>query len=128
MLCLYSALPLGWIMKAMVRGTLFRHLYATILGVFIQYFMYREQFIHPFIMATVTYLLMNFLPRNKVHIYAMIFAMLYLSGQHIYRMITNFGGWEMDVTTFTMLLTARMWSIGFCYKDGAIKDEDLMPE
>lgn len=58
----------------------------------------------------------------------MAFNLLYLSGQHIYRMYTDFGGWEMDITTQTMLLTARLSSLGFCYKDGALKDDQLLKE
>jgi hypothetical protein len=42
-------------------------------------------------------------------------------------MMTNWGGWEMDVTTFTMLLTCRLWSIGFVIADG-ITDEKKLNE
>jgi lysophospholipid acyltransferase 1/2 len=87
--------------------------------------MFRSQIIHPFIMTTVTYILMNVLPRKFQHKVIFVFTLGYLSAQHIYRMITNFGGWDMDVTTFTMLLTCRMSSLAFCYKDGALKDEEL---
>ena len=31
----------------------------------------------------------------------------------------------MDITTFTMVLTARLSSLGFCYKDGEMTDVDL---
>ncbi len=43
-------------------------------------------------------------------------------------MITNFGGWDMDITTYTMILTAKLSALGFCYKDGGEKEEDLLPE
>lgn len=58
----------------------------------------------------------------------MAFVILYLSLQHIMRMINNFGGWDMDVTTYTMMLTARLSSLAFCYSDGGKKDEELLPE
>jgi lysophospholipid acyltransferase 1/2 len=58
----------------------------------------------------------------------MAFNLLYLSGQHIYRMLTNFGGWEMDITTQTMLLVARLSSLGFCYRDGALPEDKLLKE
>ena len=79
-------------------------------------------------MMAVTYLLMACLPRKSQHRYVMAFNLLYLSMQHIYRMITNFGGWDMDITTQTMLLVARLSSLGFCYRDGALKDEELTKE
>jgi hypothetical protein len=33
-------------------------------------------------------------------------------------MVTNFGAWDMDITALTMIITARLSSLGFCYKDG----------
>jgi len=54
--------------------------------------------------------------------------MAYLSGSHIYRMYTNFGGWDMDITTYTMILTAKLSALAFCYKDGGDNDEKLLPE
>lgn len=58
----------------------------------------------------------------------MAFVLIYLSASHIYRMVTNFGGWDMDITTYTMMLTAKLSSVAFCYSDGGKKDEKLLPE
>lgn len=58
----------------------------------------------------------------------MAFVLLYLCFQHIMRMINNFGGWDMDITTYTMMLTAKLSSVAFCYRDGGKKDEELLPE
>lgn len=91
--------------------------------------MFREGIIHPIIMTVSVYLMMALLPRNQQHKVVFAFSMLYLSGSHIYRMITNFGGWDMDITTYTMILTAKLSALGFCYKDGGVADESkLLPE
>lgn len=71
---------------------------------------------------------MSCLPRMQQHRYVLAFNLAYLSGQHIYRMITNFGGWDMDITTQTMLLVTRLSSLGFCYRDGALPDDKLIKE
>lgn len=71
---------------------------------------------------------MNVLPRNQQHKAVFVFTMAYLSGSHIYRMMTNFGGWDLDITTYTMILTAKLSALGFCYKDGGEKEENLLPE
>lgn len=34
----------------------------------------------------------------------------------------------MDITTYTMILTAKLSAMAFCYKDGGLKDEDLLKE
>jgi hypothetical protein len=43
-------------------------------------------------------------------------------------MLTNFGGWDMDITTYTMILTAKLSAMGFCYKDGGEKEDTLLKE
>jgi hypothetical protein len=91
-------------------------------------FMFREQVVHSLTMTLVTYLLMNVLPRNFQHKVIFVFVMAYLSGSHIYRMLTNFGGWDMDITTYTMILTAKLSALSFCYRDGGEKDEHLLKE
>lgn len=128
MLCMYMAYPLGLILNHFVRGTLPRHLFSTITGIILQLYMYRGQIIHPIIMTVVTYLMMVLLPRNKQNKAVFVFVMLYLSGSHIYRMWVDFGGWKMDITTYTMILTAKLSALAYCYADGAIKDEELLPE
>ncbi len=34
----------------------------------------------------------------------------------------------MNITTYTMILIAKMSALSFCYKDGAEKEENLFPE
>jgi hypothetical protein len=122
------AYPLGVILNRAVKGTTARHLYATITGFLLQLYMYRSQIGHPLAMTLITYAMMNFLPRNKQNKWVFVFVMAYLSGSHIYRMWVNFGGWDMDITTYTMILTCKLSALGYCYADGGLKDEDLLPE
>jgi D-alanyl-lipoteichoic acid acyltransferase DltB (MBOAT superfamily) len=128
MLCIYMGYPLGIILNLLVKGTTARHLFSVITGFLLQLYMYREQFWHSLVMTSITYALMVALPRNKQARFVFIFVMLYLSYQHISRMIRNFGGYDMDVTTFTMVLTAKLSALAYCYKDGGEKDEKLLPE
>lgn len=55
----------------------------------------------------------------------MAWVLGYLSYQHISRMITNFGGFDIDVTTYTMLLVCKLSAMAFCYKDGGERLETL---
>lgn len=34
----------------------------------------------------------------------------------------------MDITTYTMILTAKLSAMAFCYKDGGEKEENLLKE
>jgi hypothetical protein len=90
-----------------------------------QVYMFRMQFYHTLVMTFVVYLLMVSVSRRVSYKYIFGFTLAYLSGSHIYRMVTNFGGYDMDITTYTMILTTKLSSVGFCYMDGAKKNEEL---
>jgi hypothetical protein len=90
--------------------------------------MYRGQFFHTLLMTFVAYGLMKFAPRQKQTTYVFVWVMAYLSFQHIYRMWANFGGYDMDITTYSMILTAKLSALSFCFKDGGEKEENLLPE
>jgi len=70
-------------------------------------------------------MIMVFLPRNQQHKFMMVFNMGYLSSQHIHSMINDFGGFNMDITTYTMILVVKNWGLGWAYRDGALKDTEL---
>ena len=42
-------------------------------------------------------------------------------------MLTDFGGFNMDITTYTMLLVVKLWGLGWAYRDGDMADADLTP-
>lgn len=68
---------------------------------------------------------MNLFPRDKQHIPNMIFVFGYMSGQQINSMINDWGGFNMDVTTYTMILVVKLWGLGWAYRDGGMKDDKL---
>lgn len=35
-------------------------------------------------------------------------------------MITDFGGFNMDITTYTMILVTKLWGLSWAYRDGAL--------
>ena len=128
MLCMYMGYPLGVILNHFVKGTALRHLFSFITGFLHQLYMYRGQFFHTLLMTFVAYGLMKFTPRHKQTTYVFVWVMAYLSFQHIYRMWANFGGYDMDITTYSMILTAKLSALSFCFKDGGEKEEKLLPE
>lgn len=58
----------------------------------------------------------------------MAWCLGYLTVNHLYRMYTNFGGFDLDISTFTMLQVCKLSALAFCYKDGGMKEEDLIPD
>ena len=65
------------------------------------------------------------MPRGTQHKYVLAYISIYLSLQHLYSMYTDFGGYNMDVRTYTMLLCIKIWGLTFAYKDGGEPVENL---
>ena len=48
----------------------------------------------------------------------MAWVLAYLSCSHLHSVIYKFGSYDMNVTTYTMLLVCKLSALAFCYKDG----------
>jgi len=107
--------PQGWLMHYFIHGTLIRHLYSITLGVLIQLYIFGFGILHVILMSAVAYAMMKFLPRDKQAPYVMIWVLLYLSYSHLNTLLYNFGGYEMDITSYTMLLVCKLSALAYCY-------------
>ena len=45
----------------------------------------------------------------------MFWVLGYLSYSHLVTLIYNFGGYEMTISTYTMLLVCKLSSLAYCY-------------
>ena len=110
--------PIGWFMHFFVRGRLLRHLYALILGVALQSYIYGWEVLDCVWMAGGAYALMLALPRQTQAKYVMFYVLGYLSYQYLYKMWISYGTYSFDIVMYTMLLVCKMSALAFCYKDG----------
>jgi len=72
-----------------------------------------------------TYLFLRFFGRKLSAFYVLGFTVAHLSYLHIYRMVTDYGGWRMDVSTIYMMSICKFSAIAFSYEDGAVKEQEL---
>ena len=57
------------------------------------------------------------LVQNRTHVVAFIFAMLYLSCNHVYRQVYDYGSYTLDVTGPMMLMVQKISGLAFSYYD-----------
>ena len=117
--------PNGWFMHYCLHGTLVRHLYCITVGVLIQLYLYGFGILHVVLMTAVAYAMMLFLPRHKQAQYVMLWVLAYLSYSHLDALINRFGSYDMDITTYTMLLVCKLSALAYCYQDGATPSDKL---
>mmetsp|Transcript_11453 Transcript_11453/g.19372 ORF Transcript_11453/g.19372 Transcript_11453/m.19372 type:complete len:159 (-) Transcript_11453:823-1299(-) len=90
--------------------------------------MFRWSVIHIYLIAYLSYAVMLLLPRDKAPSFVIPFVALYLSSQFMYAMYIDYGGFNMDATTYTMILVTKLWGFSLGYRDGVLKSADLTEE
>jgi lysophospholipid acyltransferase len=114
-------IPLGLI-HHLISGKTFRLVYALFFGLAIQIYMYDFSALHVLVCSFVSLVLINTCDRKRVGWLVTFYCFIHLSVLHIYRMIFDYGGWRMDITTIMMMTLCKFTSFAFCYSDGQIID------
>ncbi|KAF8572516.1 hypothetical protein P879_00130 [Paragonimus westermani] len=94
-----------------------RHAFELAVGIFILYIGYGPNVIHLFLQAVPAYLMLVFLPLSFAQYGILIFSMTYLSGVHIYQLMTN-GENSVDISAPLMVQTQKLSSLAFNINDG----------
>ena len=74
--------------------------------------------LHVIGMSYPVYLMMHIIPRNQQQYYVTTYLLIYMSTQHIVSMMKNYGGYDCDVTSYTMILFCKLWAMSWAYMDG----------
>jgi len=117
LLTLILALPLGYISRFVPVGNA-RHVYNLFLGIAFAQGCYGPGWLHMSFSAAVSYFFLLFAPRNQVHLIVFGWMMFYIGATHIYRMYSDWLGWEMDFSGPQMMATIKITSCAFNYHDG----------
>lgn len=118
-------IPIGVFINLCLKAPAVRHLFNIVVGIFLQVYMFRWQVGHIFLMAYVSYAIMMFAPRATQHKYNVAWLFGYMLYQHISAMLHEYGGYNMDVTTHTMLEVTKLWGLAFAFKDGMAAKNEL---
>eukprot|EP00163_Fabomonas_tropica_P019340 TRINITY_DN3393_c3_g1_i5.p1 TRINITY_DN3393_c3_g1~~TRINITY_DN3393_c3_g1_i5.p1 ORF type:complete len:271 (+),score=50.94 TRINITY_DN3393_c3_g1_i5:89-901(+) len=126
LVCLLLAYPMG-IVHRRIPGSTAKHLFSIIGGCSFAYFTVGYQIYHSFVTSLVTYFILAIAPKKIGYQIVFVFAMGWLSAAHIYRMITDYGGWTLDATGPQMVLTVKLTSFAFNVYDGSKKEGEATP-
>jgi len=111
----------------MLKNPTLRHGFGLVTGVILQYILYREGSFLVLICSIIAYFLTRAFHNSRTTgaIVVFIYAIIFCSGYHIYRMIVDYGGWRMDSSVILMMLTPKITSVAWCYRDGGLDKEKL---
>lgn len=116
---MFVCYPLGVIMLSIPYG-MPRHLFSFLLGAFLLQFTLGVQWIHQLISSLLAYALILILPRKTLKFALPVLAMAYMCAGHLHRQYVNYLGWDLDFTGCQMVLTQKLYMIGFNLYDGEI--------
>ena len=116
-LALFACYPLALCLAA-IKNRIVKHFMSFLIGLFFTQTIYGVQWIHSFLSATITYIIVALAPRKNVGFYVLLFTMAYLSVGHIYIMYVRAVEWSMDFTALQMVLTIKFTSFAYNIADG----------
>ena len=116
---MFACYPLSIIMDQIPFG-MHRHIFSFILGAFLLQFTLGVQWIHYLISSFVAYILILVLPWKTVKRVLPIFAMGYITLGHLHRQYINYLGCNLDFTGTKMVLTQKIFMIGFNLYDDVL--------
>lgn len=116
---LFACYPLGMIMAQMPYGKT-RHFFSFFLGAFLLQLTLGVQWIHHLVTVLVAYGMILILPRNTLKFALPVFVMVYMTLGHLHRQYINYLGWDMDFTGPQMVLTQKLYMIGYNLYDGEL--------
>ncbi|KAL4446431.1 hypothetical protein ABPG74_001172 [Tetrahymena malaccensis] len=123
LLCFIGIIPLGFILFS-IKSPFIRRVYSTTLGFLLSFLVYGGNVVSSHIMTLVTYILCAIFGRHSQKV-VFAFCLTFLSAHHIYRQITDYGGWKQDVSVILMMNFCKLVSFAFCYSDGFKNENQL---
>ncbi|XP_028405989.1 lysophospholipid acyltransferase 1-like isoform X1 [Dendronephthya gigantea] len=103
-------------------GRTTRLAFGVVWGIAIGWFCYTSDMIQLVILLLLSYYIIQTVSPQVVHRYIFTLAMSWLSINHIYRQVTDYGGYKLDITGPLMLITQRLTYVGFAVHDGLGRD------
>ena len=116
-LCLLSAIPLGFIHKQLPSATA-KHIYSFVLGLFMSWFVVGNGAFHVLAASVLLYFAAYSLPRQTMPYILSAAVLAYLSCTHIYVLFSNYLGWNMDVSLIQMIFVVKASTFVFNVADG----------
>ena len=110
---LIISIPLSLPIRHLPSKTM-RTIYSFIMGTLLQYYVYGSDIWLTFLQHLIVYAMIKVIGRRSGRIITS-YSMLCLFSYHIYRMIVDYGGWSLDISTIMMTMVCRYCYISYSY-------------
>ena len=125
-IALTLSIPLSFLLSSIYQRNI-RHLFSFTMGTLLQIYVYGIDIWLVFLFHTFVYLIIKFRSR-KCGALVTILTLCILSVFHIYRMIIDYGGWTLDLSTVLMAIVCKYSLFAYAVEDGTKPATKLNPE
>jgi len=101
------------------------HVFNIIIGFLLQIYIFEKQFIVSLLSTIICFLCLNIKNKRISAYLTLLISMTCLSAIHIYRMITDYGNWTLDINVILMINVCKYTSVAFCYYDSDREEKFL---
>ncbi|XP_064382586.1 lysophospholipid acyltransferase 2-like [Halichondria panicea] len=119
---LFLSYPLAYVFRYALHPShtslITRHIFSLSFGLLYGFLCFGSQMIVLFAIIGVCCAMLQYLPATVVQRYTMVWAMGSMSAAHIYRMMTDYGGWTLDFTGPLMIIVQKVTLVAFALHDG----------
>jgi len=122
--CVLINYPIG-LLFLYTKNVTFRLVLGTLFGVYLQFFLFGISAWVASFTVSLFYLLLQVVNREKYFPVLFLYGIGSISVTQIYRMIVDYGGWSLDVTLIQMILSLKMISFAYAYRDSCHVDSSL---
>lgn len=116
LLSMVACIPLSYAIPK-IPNTFARELYSFVLGTLIQFYIYGKDILLIFALHALIYSMVKVNPKHCGK-HVTIVSLVLLSIYHIYRLIVDYGGWTMDISTIMMCNVNKYSLFAYAYQDG----------
>ncbi len=124
---LLVSIPISFPIK-FLPSKLIRTLYSFIIGTSLQYYVYAIDIWMTFLQHIIVYVLIIALGQRRCGGVITAYSVITLFGYHIYRMLVDYGGWKLDVSTIMMTMVCKYSLFAYAYTDGKTPTDKLKPD
>lgn len=98
--------------------------FSILLATLLQYYVFQNELFWTFALHVLVYAVILVKGRNSGFIVTAI-SMIALAVYHIYRLVTNYGSTDIELSFILMLYVSKYSLFAFAYQDGALSDDKL---
>jgi hypothetical protein len=120
MLAIFLSIPAGLVLRYLPT-TAIRKYYSIFTATLLQYYVYQNELLWALLLHVIIYYVIKIRGRQS-GVFVTAISMAALTIYHVYRLVTNYGSTDIELSFILMLYVSKYSLFAFAYQDGSLSD------